>query len=132
VGLNAVLVDRARRVEVHAPVGAKVDGTPITRPVAGPWFRCRIEMRGAPEGRGPGGEPRRTKPTPTLIYRPRLPDGSEVGLDASDKLEVASDAYGTHVWRVVGDPEPWRKRRGVLALQATIERTDEHQMRPGP
>lgn len=125
MGLGAVLVDRARQLAVVG-TGTKVDGTTQTAPVEGPWFPCRLELPGTPETDGPGGGPKRTVKAPRIFYRPLAPDGTLVALKATDKIEIVSPELGTAVWQATGDPEPWRKKRRVLAWAINLQRVDEH------
>jgi hypothetical protein len=125
VALGAILVDRGRLIEqVVSP--QKVDGSSLTSTVRGRWFRCRLEMVEARERSGPGGGPPRAAPTPSLIYRPRDIEG----LDMTKAVEIDSAQYGAAVWRVVGDPKPWRKKRKVIGYRATLMRVEEHQFTP--
>lgn len=120
MGLGAALVDQARRVRT-ATSGARVEGGSPIVTAQGPWFPARLEMQAAPElaGLGAGGGPVRVEPAPTLIYRPQPADTMP---RPSDRIEVDSPELGRAIWRVTGEPEPWRKKRRVIGYRANLER----------
>lgn len=136
MGLGAVLVDRARKLEPRPKSGEpKMLGrTPMNvPPVASGWFNVRLTIPKSTEEQATGGAsggPRRVRKVPSILFKPLLPDGTPVDLSSTDKLEIDSPQLGHAVWRVQGDPQPIRKRRTVLGYEASLERLDEKPQEP--
>lgn len=127
MGIGAVLVDRARKVS-RAPTSSQVDGATVYAWVRGPWFPVRLSDEPKPEADTGQGGPKRTQPSPTLMYRPKAPDGSPIVLQADDRVEVVSKDLGVaSEWMVTGDQQAMRKKRTVIGYTVGIQRVEEHQ-----
>lgn len=124
MGLNAVLVDRARVWREQAdPV--KIEGRARMTPVTFEWFRARLTLPASPEQQDTNRGRRKTVPNPTLMFGVKDLSGAALDVRASDQLEVASPQLGTAMWRVSQDPGPIRKKRRVIGYEVVLERLKE-------
>lgn len=129
MSLNAVLVDRARRL-VDTPYGAKVEGSTQFTTVAEAWFKCRLTIQGSPETDDPQGARRRVPTHATVLAGPRDLEHGTLTLLATDRLEVSSKQLGRAIWNITEDPAPLRKKRKLIGWTATIVRVEEHEFVP--
>lgn len=125
MGLNSVLVDRARVVEKQS-TGVKVEGTTRMAEVAGEWFKCRLflDMQQYGERSEQGGRRKRVK-TPQVLFGARDVAGEDINLRADQRIEIDSAEFGRAVWSVTADPQPIRKKRRVIGGQVEVERVVE-------
>jgi hypothetical protein len=118
------LVDRAR-IKEKVGTGTKVEGRTIHADTTGAWFRARLTLPAGQKQQDESGQRRKERKQPTLLYGKRDTEGEPVELEADQKVEVESEQLGSAVWRVVGTPEPLRRRRSLLGWLATLERVSE-------
>lgn len=126
MGLNAVLVDRAR-VVTKASTGKRVEGTTRVATVHGAWFRARLFLEGAPEAAPSARRRQHTTASPQLMFAIRDSNGDPVLVTADLQLEIESAQLGHKVWQVTGDPQPIRKKRTVIGFLGDVRRLDEHE-----
>lgn len=123
MALGSVLVDKARTISRRAQP-TLVDGMPISATARSDWFKARLTLNSAPEERGPGGSwNHRAEQGATLIVKPTANGGCPIRLQ--DTVEVRSVQLGDATYRVVGEPNPYRKKRRVIGYEVAVERTDE-------
>jgi hypothetical protein len=130
MGLTGALVDRARTVESRRS-GRRVEGRTVFRPVAGTWFKARLELPQGSETDAPTGA-RTVIVQPTLMFATRDSDGQPVEVTNQKRVEVDSAQLGRTVWDVIADPQPIRKRRTVIGWQAPLRRVEMHEAEEAP
>jgi hypothetical protein len=128
MGLTAVLVDRARLIEKVAASAERVNKRTTYTTVTLPWFKARLTVPAAPEGAGPGAGSQRVEDRPSLIYGVKDSAGNEIELTGEMLVEVDSKQLGRAVYRIEGDPQPWRKKRRVIAHKIGLHRVEEHEV----
>lgn len=122
MGIESVLVDRAR-ISRRKTTGVRREGrSQFVDFESGTWFPARLFLPASPESRDPQRVYKRVVIAPTLMYGLDDDDGTEVDLRSSDYVEVESEDLGAAVWEVTGDPEPFRKKEGVIGHQVTLKR----------
>lgn len=142
MGLNAALVDRARRL-YEAPNPVKVEGSTQFINVHSPWFRCRLTLPSATyteassrvrAGLADSGAISRAVERPYVMFGIRDEEGNSlIGDDGrptvsgQDRLEITSPQLGTFVYEIVEDPVPIRKKRRVIGFTVGVSRVAEHQ-----
>lgn len=146
MGLNSALVDRARRVYV-APTPTKVDGTTRFETIHGPWFRMRLSFHPASTTEASarsrarltddGGARTRAVERPTLIFGIKDLDGGSLlaadgrcVLTAQDRIEIDSPQLGRHLYEIIEEPSPMRKKRKILGYTVAVSRVVDHEFTP--
>jgi hypothetical protein len=146
MGLNAVLVDRARRLH-SAPTPQKVEGTTQFVPVHGPWFKVRLTLPAAATTEAAarvragltddGGARSKVVERPFILFGIRDSEGNSlIGEDgrsvvnAHDRLEIESPQLGLHVYEITENPAPIRKKRKVIGYNASLSRVEEQEFEP--
>lgn len=123
MAIGAVLKDRAR---VIRKVGAseRVEGTTQMRTIKSDWFRVRLFLPGGNESVAPsppGGDGRvKDIKRPQLMWKS---DGETLNFD--DQVEVDSPQLGRAVWKVLGSPEPIRRRVNLIGYLANLQKISE-------
>lgn len=124
MGLTSVLIDRARLVRLAASA-TKVGGrTTFVETEPGTWFAARLQMAATTEQQPSGFVSKRAVPTPTLIFATIDDAGNEVEVRFNDVLEVESEDLGSTTWQVTQEPEPFRKKQGVIGFQVQLKRVE--------
>src|SRR4051794_18519948 len=96
MGLDSVLLDRARLVR-QAASGTKAGGrTTFVETEPGTWFPARLSLpESMPEGQPAGFVSKRVVKTPTLLCATEDDIGNEVEVRFNDMLEVESEDLGS-------------------------------------
>lgn len=128
MGLTSVLLDRARLVR-KAASATKVGGrTTFVDTEPGTWFAARLQMPSTQAEQQPADfVAKRIVPTPTLMYAPDDDIGNPVEVRFSDMLEVESEDLGNALWQVTTEPEPYRKKRGIIGFEVQLRRVESHE-----
>lgn len=127
MAIGAALVDRARLVRLAAS-SERVEGTTQFGEVHGEWFRCRLTLPAASEGKDEPGGYRRALSYPSLLYGAKDVAGNPVVLRFNDDVEVQSPRQlSTFKWKVNGDPQPITKKRTLIGWLANLERNVERE-----
>lgn len=130
MSLSAVLVDRARLLRKGAQP-LKVEGrTQFVDTEPGTWFACRLSLPTAPESYDPATVRKRVVIVPTILYDLEDDQDNEVLLNASDMLEIESDDLGNATWQVTANPEPLRRREGLVGWQVALRRVQSVEFEP--
>lgn len=136
MALGAVLVDRARLLELQAASPVKVEGTTQFATVRGNWFKARLILPAGPQDSTPGDAPLmrgigkgriRALANAQLLLGVRDLESQTIDIHFDMKVEVRSPQLGNGVYRVMNEPEPIRKKRRVIGYLADIERSNERQ-----
>lgn len=132
MSLAGVLVDRGRVVTYtgkmtvaspgHPSVPVRVEGATQMEWITGPWFDCRVDAPGGAESNDAADGRVRTDVSLTFIYSLEDDTGAVVRLTADSRVEVDSEELGLAMFEVTGEPQLYRKRRDLVAGQATIKR----------
>lgn len=132
MGLGSALVDQARTVRLD-DTGERVAGSTVLAMVEGNWFRARLELPAGPEQPGPNESRRRAITQPTLLYEEWDEIGEPVLVHNETRVQVQSEQYGVMTFVVIDEPQPVRKKRRVIAHQATMRHIHDHEFDPlGP
>lgn len=130
MSLSAVLVDRARLLR-EAAQPLKVEGrTQFAEAEPGDWFPCRLFLPSSPESYDPANVRRRVVVAPTLMYGVYDESGNPFQVGHSDQVEVWSDDLGAAIWQVTAEPEPFRKKTGIIGYQVTLRRVKVVEFEP--
>jgi hypothetical protein len=125
MGLNAVLVDRAR-VHSKAATASRVEGQTVYEPVVGDWFKARLTLQQAPEQNAPTTGAPEALSAPTLMCGPKDTRGNVIVINGQDRIEIISAQLGDALWDVVGDPNPLRKKKRVIGWEVALRRVVTH------
>jgi hypothetical protein len=131
VSLGAVLVDRARPLRKSAS-SVKVGGrTTFADSEPGTWFAARLMMPTAtPESMPAGFISKRVVLVPTLICDTEDDQGDPVVLAFNDMVEVESEDLGAATWQVTAEPEPFRKKQGIIGYSVNLKRVETGDFMP--
>lgn len=122
MGLTSVLVDQGRILR-KGVAGPQVGGrTQFVDTEPGQWFDCRLFLPNMPESFDPQRVSRRVVVVPTLLYAIYDQDGNTFRVLPSDMIEVTSDDLDAGTWLVTAEPQPLRKKQGVIGFQTTLSR----------
>ena len=136
MSLGAALTDKARVIgRGTGPKPTRIEGTKVTKPEEGEWFKCRLELPKEDEGAEDSGRFRR-QVTPSLMLGKRNLKGEKNVVRGRDQIRVKSNqileqtggAEDEWTFEVKGRPEPIRKRRAVIGYQVNlvkVEATDQ-------
>lgn len=122
MGLAKALVDSGRRVR-KTSAGYRVEGRTVYEDDIGTWFQVRLTIRRGTESLADGRQ-RVAKPS-ELLFGLLDTGGAEVVLHADDRVEVDSADFGRALWRLTNEPEPMRRRKGMIGWVADVERVEE-------
>lgn len=143
MGLNAVLVDRARRHFAH-PTPERVEGSTTFVSVTSPWFRVRLTMPAGARTEASArvragltddsGARTRSVERPYIMFGVRDSEGhSLIGEDgrsvvsSQDRLEIDSPQLGRFLYEVTEEPAPIRKKRTIIGWTVGVSRVAEHE-----
>ena len=141
MGLNAALVDRARRI-APSPSAVKVEGTTQFTDIPGPWFRARLtpvsgaqteaSLRVRAGLADDGGSRSKSTERLTLMFGIKDTEGGslvdETGrcvVNAPDRVEVASPQLGTFLYEGTEMPAVIRKKKKVIGYEVGLSRVHE-------
>ena len=139
MALGAVLVDRARLLELQAASPVKVEGTTQFATIRGNWFRARLFLPAGPQDSTPGDAPLmrgigkgriRAINNAQLLLGFRDLEGNPIDIHFDMKVEVESAQLGNGIYRVMNQPEAIRKKRRVIGYLADIEKSNEREFEP--
>lgn len=143
MSLNAVLVDRARRL-VPTPSAYKVEGTTQVTNIYGPWFKVRLTQVSGPQteasirvraGLGDdGGSRLKTTERLSLMFGIKDLEGNSLidengrcVVKSPDRLQVNSPQLGNYLYEVTEDATPIRKKRKLIGFEIALARVEEHE-----
>lgn len=119
MGLKAILVDRAHTVS-RGPTGPSVEGETPYGPVDGPEFACRASSPSFTERQFD----ERYEYTRDLTLLVPMTDlvGNPIVIEAEDKLVLTSAGSPSldGLYRVMGHPEPVRKKRKQILWNVAL------------
>ena len=125
MGLQSVLLDRARLIRKAATplhVGGRTTFVDVE---PGEWFAARLDLPTvAPESQPTSFASKRVVLNPTLIFDIEDEEGTAVIVKSDDMLLVESEDLGSATWQVTGQPIPFRKKRGIIGWQVGLKRID--------
>lgn len=139
MALGAVLVDRARLLEMQAASPVKVEGTTQFATVRGNWFKARLFLPAGAQDSTPGDAPLmrgigkgriRALDNAQLLIGIRDLEGDLLDIHFDMKVEVESLQLGNGIYRIMNEPERIRKKRKVIGFLADIERSNEREFEP--
>lgn len=139
MALGAVLVDRARLLELQAASPVKIEGTTQFATVRGNWFKARLFQPAGPQDSTPGDAPLmrgigkgriRSLDDSQLLLGIRDLQGELIEIHFDMKVEVRSVQLGNGIYRVMNEPERIRKKRKVIGYLAAIEKSHEREFEP--
>lgn len=130
MSLDAVLVDRARILR-QAATALKLEGrTQFAEVEPGTWFACRLTLPEPPETYDQARTYKRVVIVPMLLFGTDDDDGNPLAVVHTDMLEVDSDDLGHETWQVTSDPQPLRRREGMIGFQAALRRVEVPNFQP--
>lgn len=141
MSLSSVLVDRGRALTNVEKMQHNADGTLVPVRIEGttqmvwqygPYFDCRIDSPAAPKRRDSAGGRDRTAQSPIVMFDVYDDNDDPVVLHAESRIEVESDAFGTQVWELTGEPELMRKKYDLVCGQANVVRILDFGLINGP
>jgi hypothetical protein len=131
VGLDSVLIDRARISRKRAS-DVKVGGrTTFGETEPGTWFAARLQLPTATPEQVPSGfVSKRVVFVPTLIFATEDDEDNPIDVHSTDTLEVESEDLGNALWQVTAEPQPFRKREGIIGYQVPLKRVETSDFQP--
>lgn len=124
MGLQSVLVDRGRILRQAVAAGQVGGRTQFVKTEPGQWFDCRLFLPQMPESFDSQRVSKRVVIVPTLLYGIYDQDGNLFRVLPTDYLEIESDDLDSETWQVTAEPQPLRKKRGVIGFQTSLKRVE--------
>ena len=135
MAIGSVLVDRARLISKQA-TSERIEGSTTLVEVKGAWFKARLTLPEANEDETPGFAPLMhgtAHGRVRVVYHAKLlcalkdENGDPVEVHFNQDLEVDSRELGRAEFRVMGEPHKIRKKRRVIAVEASLQRPEERE-----
>lgn len=126
MSVAAVCVDRAR-VLVKEPSARRIEGRTSFTPVAEQWFKCRLFLTQSNDVSDAQRAHFSSVSQPQVLCVKKDLDGTLLSFRGDQRLEINSKQFGRAVWRLMGEPEPLRKKRPIIGWLLFVERVIERE-----
>lgn len=126
MSIAAVCVDRGR-VITKEPSAVRLEGRTSFTPVAAQWFKCRLFLEQSNDVTDPQQAHFSSVNQPQVLCVTKDLDGVPLTFRGDQQLDISSAQFERAVWRMMGEPEPLRKKRRIIGWLLFVERVIEHE-----